>query len=242
MKPVSPFFAHCSSVLEKSDLFSELDAQSLQAMLEIYRRETWPRGGYLPPRQTSELFTVVISGRLELTRCNPETGRQATLFTLSAGDAFDVITLIDGREHYIEPVALEPLEIITAPIKMVRKWVETHAAFNRALLPYLGRQLRALENLSASLALYDTFTRLSLLILRQATPPPGLFDEEQIPTPLINTLSDEAMARMIGSVRVVVNRHIQELTRLEMISTSRGQLVVSDLEKLRHYCDHLLEG
>lgn len=240
MKPESPFYAHCRGVLEQSELFSGLDQPTLQALLELFRRETWPKSAHLPPRQATELFTVIISGRLDLTRANPDTGRQITLFTLSPGDAYDVITLLDDQEHYIEAIALEPLEIITAPLKTVRQWVSQHSAFNQALLPYLGRKLRALENLSADLALYDTLTRLSLLILEQATPTPLLDHRGRERLPSINTLSDETMARMIGSVRVVVNRHLQELARLDLIHTSRGKLVVTDLERLRKYCEELL--
>ena len=240
MKPESPFYEHCRSVLKRSILFSDLDKPTLQAMLGIYRRETWANGAHLPPEVASEQFTVIISGRMELTRTNPETGRQITLFTLTAGDAFDVITLLDGREHDVQPVALEPLELITAPLGKVRQWIETHPAFNRALLPYLGEKIRKLENLSADLALYETVTRLAKLILQQATPDFPLAGVDDLHPPLINTLSDEAMARMIGSVRVIVNRHIQDFIKMGLISTSRGQLVVHDLEKLREYCEMVL--
>ena len=240
MKPESPFYERCRGVLEQSELFSGLDEPTLQTLLDFFRRETWPKAAHLPPRQATDLFTVVISGRLDLTRANPETGRQITLFTLAPGDGYDVITLLDDQEHYLEPIAVEPLEIITAPLKVVRQWISTHAAFNRSLLPYLGRKFRALEDLSADLALYDTLTRLSLLILAHATPAPLLNNRGKERAPLINALSDETMARMIGSVRVVVNRHLQELTRLDLIHTSRGQLIVHDLERLREYCEGLL--
>lgn len=240
MRPVSPFYERCRGVLSNSILFSYLDGSALQAMLEIYRRETWPKGADLPFDQANDFFTVIISGRMQLSRTNPDTGRQIALFTLGAGDAFDVISLLDGKEHYISPTALEPLEILTAPIGKARQWVETHPGFNRAFLPYLGEMIRSLENLSADLALYDTLKRLALLILEQATPVPPLDREGHQRAPLINTLSDEAMARMIGSVRVVVNRHLQEFTQMGLIYTSPGELVVRDLEKLREYCEHAL--
>ena len=240
MRPESPFYEHCRSVLEKSILFSYLDEPTLQAMLSIYRRETWTKGAHMPFKLTTELFTVIISGRMELTRINPKTGRQITLFTLAAGDAFDVITLLDGTEHDIEPVALEPLETITAPIVKVRQWIETHPAFNRAFLPYLGEKIRRLENLSADLALSDTITRLAKLILQQAVPDVRLFEDNEKRPPLINTLSDEAMARMIGSVRVVVNRHIQDFIKMGLITTTRDELVVRDLEKLQEYCERAM--
>ena len=242
MKPESPFYEHCAGVLRKSILFAGLDNPTLQTMLSIYRRETWTKGAHLPPRQAVDCFTVVISGRLELTRINPLTGRQITLITLAAGDAFDVITLLDGKEHDVEPIALEPLEIITAPLVKVRRWIETQPSFNRAFLPYLGEKIRRLENLSADLALSETITRLAKLILQQAVPDASLLDEDAQSPPLINTLSDEAMARMIGSVRVVVNRHIQDFIKMGLITTTHGQLVVRDLEKLREYCERALSS
>jgi CRP-like cAMP-binding protein len=240
MKPESPFYDHCRGVLKNSILFAALDDDTLQSMLVIYMRETWSKGAHLPPNRANDLLTVIISGRMELTRINPETGRQVTLLTLAAGDAFDVISLLDGREHDINPIALESLEVITAPIDKVRQWIETHPAFNAAFLPYLGEKVRELENLSADLALYETIKRLALLILQQATPDPSLNADGHRRPPLINTLSDEAMARMIGSVRAVVNRHIQDFVRMGLISTSRGRLVVHDLEKLREYCERAL--
>lgn len=240
MKPESPFYEHCVGVLRKSILFSGLDRPTLQNMLIIYRRETWPKGAHLPPKQAVDFFTVIISGRLELTRINSETGRQITLFTLGAGDAFDVITVLDGREHEVEPIALESLEIITAPLSKVRHWIETQPEFNRAFLPYLGEKIRHLENLSADLALSETITRLAKLILRQAVPDIPILDKGVKAPPLINTLSDEAMARMIGSVRVVVNRHIQDFIKMGLITTTHGELVVRDLVKLQEYCERAL--
>lgn len=240
MKPESPFYEHCVGALRNSPLFAELDERALEAMLAFYRRETWTKGSQLPPKQAVELFTVIVSGRMELTRVNPETGRQITLLTLEAGDAFDVITLLDGKEHDVNPVALDALEVLTAPLSRVRQWIHTHPSFNRAFLPYLGERIRDLETLSADLALYDTVTRLAKLILQQAARGFSLGDEDAPRPPLINTLSDEAMARMIGSVRVVVNRHLQDFVRMGLITTGRGELVVRDLEKLRDFCERAL--
>ena len=61
---------------------------------------------------------------------------------------------------------------------------------------------------------------MALLIRQQATPAPGLNGRGKERMPLINYDSGEAMARMIGSVRVVLNRHIQDLTQMGLISAS----------------------
>jgi CRP/FNR family transcriptional regulator, cyclic AMP receptor protein len=241
MKGESPFAPRCLRVLRNSSLFSGLADADLRVMLEMYGREVWPKGAQLPSGQSSRHFNLIISGRVELTRINPETGRQVTLFTLGPGDGFDVITLLDQNEHEIHPVALDDLELLSAPIEKVRLWVRTHPAFNQALLPYLGGKIRELEALSGDLALFDTMHRLAQLILHQATPNPSLDEAGRTLPPLINTLSDEAMARMIGSVRVVVNRHLQDFAARGLITKKRGHLVVRDLEKLRAYCGELLD-
>jgi CRP/FNR family transcriptional regulator len=241
MKCESPFAPRCLGVLKNSSLFCGLSDADLRAMLEMYGREVWPKGAQLPPGQSSRYFNVIISGRVELTRINPESGRQVTLFMLGPGDGFDVITLLDQKEHEMHPVALEELEMLSAPIEKVRQWIRIHAGFNQAFLPYLGGKIRELEALSGDLALFDTMHRLAQLILHQATPNPPMDATGRTLPPLINTLSDEAMARMIGSVRVVVNRHLQDFAARGLISKKRGRLVVRDLEKLRSYCGELLD-
>jgi CRP/FNR family transcriptional regulator len=238
MLPESPFFVSCLDALKRSTLFAGLSEETLADMLVDYRRETWPKGARLPPKQTTELFTVVVSGRLELTRASAESGRQMTLFLMESGDGFDVITLLDGKAHDIDAVALDALEVVTAPIGKVRHWMQSNPDFNRGFLPYLGNRIRDLEDLSADLVLSETVARLARLILLQATPDPSQIEGFEPPQlPLINTLSDEAMARMIGSVRVVVNRHLQDFKKLGLISKSHGRLIVKDLEKLREFCE-----
>jgi hypothetical protein len=73
-------------------------------------------------------------------------------------------------------------------------------------LPYLGKPIRTLEELASDLSLHDTATRLAKLILRHV-------DHENQPPELklINDVSNKELASMIGSVRVVVNRHLTKL-------------------------------
>ncbi len=49
---------------------------------------------------------------------------------------------------------------------------------------------------------------------------------------MINDLSHESLAQMIGSVRKVVNLHIQELKKEGIINSKRGKLSIINLQKL----------
>jgi len=70
--------------------------------------------------------------------------------------------------------------------------------------------MHLLENSATDLALYDTITRLARLILRYVDDKSSQ-QEQEYSVKLINDLSYEALAQMIGSVRKVVNLNIQEL-------------------------------
>jgi len=228
VKPDSPFYHHTMKTLRRSALFGNLDDPVIEDMLLSFRMETWQRGSIImDPEKTVQRFYVLISGRVKIIRSNPDTGRQFTLFLLGPGDGFDVVALLDGRKHDISAVAVDDLEVLSSPIGTVHDWIERHPEFNKAFLPYIGRQIRQVSDLASDLALHDTETRLLKLFLQhtiQSNPHPRL--------KLICDLSHEELASMIGSVRTVVNRHLQELKKEGLVTGRRGHLEVTDLQAL----------
>ena len=151
-----------------------------------------------------------------------------TLFLLGPGDAFDVISLLDGEPHLVSLEAWDDLELLSTPVDEARQWVEQHPEFNCGFLPYLGRQMRVLAGLAGDLALHDTETRLARLILRHLNH--GDLGHQ---LPLIRDLSHEALGEMIGSVRVVVSRQLKHWQHEGVIVTQRGKLVTQELEALK---------
>ena len=173
---------------------------------------------------------------MKVTQIDPETGRSIALFLLKAGDIYDVFTLLDGKEHIAFPVPIEKMKLLEIPLKQAREWIKVHAEFNESFLPYLGEKLREIETFSESLVFHDTTTRLANLILRH-THQCKDEQEDHYPVHLINNLSHESLAEMIGSVRAVVSRQIQKLKDEEIIVSKRGKLAIKNLEKLIKKCD-----
>lgn len=232
------FNRQCKTVLQQSRLFRRVPDELLDEMLTGFRRDTWRRNAQLDPASFQERFYVLITGRVEVSRVNPQTGRSITLQILGPGDGIDVITLLTGDLHAIQPMALEDVTLASAPVGEVRAWIERHPEFNRHFLPYLGEQMRLMEDLATDLALYDTLTRLARLLLRHVRhghpssapePPHGLR--------LIHDLHDETLARMVGSVRQVVNRHLQHWRKSGVIHKHKFRTEIEDLEALRSYAE-----
>ena len=228
MRPDSPFYSVCFNVLRLSPLFSSLDEKTLQDMLLHFHRETWMKNSpAMDSGQTIDRFYVIISGRMKVCRINPDTGRELTIFLLGPGDVFDVICLLDYQQHEVEVTAIDDLETMCAPLGEVRDWIRQHPGFNRTFLPYLGNQIRSLEELAVDLTLHDTWTRLSRLIIRHID-----HKQHQNRLKLINDLSHEELANLIGSARAVVNRHIQGLKKEGILEISRKHIEVKDLHSL----------
>jgi len=97
--------------------------------------------------------------------------------------------------------------------------------------------MRKLEDLSTDLALYDTMTRLARLILRHVVPHHPLSTEGEHTLKLIHDLHDESLARMVGSVRQVVNRHLQHWRKQGVLHKQSFHTEVRKLEILQDYAN-----
>lgn len=229
MQEESPHhYTYCLELLRKSPLFSELDETVLKEMFGLFRYEKRLKGETaISPQQASDHFYIVIRGRGKVSVYNPDNGREHILFFLKPGDGFDLISLLDDEWHDAIATALDDMEVLSVTVQQARTWIDQHPEFNRTLLPYLGKQMHDLANQVTDLSLYDTEARLARLILRNLVP--GQLPQE---VRLINDLSQEALASMIGSVRVVVARHLQSWKQKNIISGKRGDWSILDLKAL----------
>ncbi len=228
MDSLSPQYLHCLKALKQSPFFAGLEEAIQRDFLGCFHYEkAHKRDTNIALDGTDQRFYLVISGRAKISVYHPETGREHILFLLGPGDGFDVISLLDGKPHDIIATALDEMEFLTAPLSQVRNWLFQHPDFNKAFLPYLGEQMRQLVTQVEDLSLYDTEERLAHLILKHLTsesPVHGLS--------LINDLSQETLASMIGSVRIVVTQHVQEWKKHGILSGGRGEWSVKDLQML----------
>ncbi len=229
MTPDSAYFNESVRCLRQSPLFSGLAPSAIEDIVTRCRQETWKRRRQLPMEETWKRFHILLSGRVRLSRSNPESGRMITLFLLGSGEPFCIFSLLDGKPHDVMLETLDDVVLLSLPMEAARQWLSQHPEFNRQLLPYLGEQMCSLAGLATDLALHDTETRLARLILRHV----DSSTEGQHVTPrLINDLSHESLAEMIGSVRVVVNRQLQHWKQQGIVDAHRGHLEVEALQEL----------
>ncbi len=238
MRKDSQYYIPSIKVLQSATLFNGVDEVVLDEILGYFSPMTLPKKTLIYSSQTKMSFFIIIQGRVKISKINPSNGREYIIALLDKGDVFDVISFLDLKEHEVNIETIEEVQLLKTSMQVARNWLDKHPEFNKNFLPYIGESMRYLENSGSNLALYDTMSRLAKLILNNVNIHNKLEDEFSVK--LINDLSHEAIAFMIGSVRKVVNLNIQELKKEGIISSSRGKLSVSNLEKLLDKCKNIV--
>lgn len=237
MQKDSLHYAACLNVLKNSPLLKRMSDDEIEEMLLMFQFRTFPKGETaMSPQQTTRYFYIISRGRAKVSVFNPDSGREHILFLLEPGDGFDLISLLDGEGHEVVATALDDIAVLIIPVEQAKAWIRQHPEFNREFLPYLGQQMQKLANQVTDLALYNTEARLARLILTYMIP-----DKLPYEIRLINDLSQETLASMIGSVRIVVTRHLQKWKQENVISSTRGQWSVHDLPELLKKAERLLK-
>ena len=179
-------------------------------------------------------FYIVLKGKIKSFQLNLETAKEQTLSVYRHGDMFDTLILLDGEPHNVLYEALEDTELLELPIVKVREWLKTNEQFNRHFFPYMASQMRQKENLASDLSLYSTSERLSKLLLQNINPKDKHYYQ------LLQNLSKTEIAKLIGTVRHVVERHLKELEADDIIENRRKNIYIKNIDKLLQNTKQLL--
>ncbi len=223
-------------LLKDSFLFNKVDDDTLETLtkegsiVEVLKNRSFDQS------DTLKYTYIIIKGYLKITKIDPNTGRSITLFVFENGDIYDFITILDAKEHIVFPIALEDVTMLKLPIDTIRNLINSCNELNSRFLPYLGKHMRHLEEFGESLVFDDTITRLSKLILKHILPKQNE-KEPHHHIKIINKLSHESIAEMVGSVRSVITVQLQKLKKENIILRKEGHLIINDLEKLIKKCD-----
>jgi len=139
---------------------------------------------------------------------------------------YDVIILLDNKIHDNLLYALDDTTIIVFPIEIVKGWMHNHPDFNKLLFLYMAKQFHDMEELALDLSFYDTSTRLLKLISK------NINDENKSKLNLMHNLPYEEIASLIGTVRKVLNRHIQIFKHDGIIEVNHKNIKLKDMQKL----------
>ncbi len=176
---------------------------------------------------TQNYFYFIMSGKIKIYQLDFQTSKEQTLYMLSRGDMFDVVSLLDGQPNEYISEVLEDTKVIQVPLQDVKKMILEDENFRQYFYSYIAGQLKSMENLAVSLSFYDVYQRVLQLFARFTEVKDGKTNLR-----VINNLKHEDIASMVGSVRKVVNRSLQKLKKDGIIDISRKNIHIKNFQKL----------
>ena len=181
-----------------------------------------------------EYFYIVVNGRIKTYQINFDNNKEQTIFIYKKGDMFDIVTLLDNQEHNVIYEVVEDCTLLQLPIQKVRYWLDNDASFNRKFFPYLAKQMRHTEELAVELSLYETKDRLVNLLLQNVN------ENNHFKYKLLQNLSNSEIAKLLGTVRHVVERTLKQLKEDNIIEKSKKTIKILDFEKLLEKTSQML--
>jgi CRP/FNR family cyclic AMP-dependent transcriptional regulator len=172
---------------------------------------------------------IIESGSVKIVLPSPGGEEGAIIATLSRGDFFGELALLDGAPHSATAVAIEPTESLVLRRDRFDELVENEPQLRRALFAALVTELRRLTGHVEELHFLDLPGRLASRIVRLARESqPDATTDIRLDWPF--TQSD--LAAMIGGTRQTVNRLLADMTAQDLVRLERDALIIPDLDRL----------
>lgn len=222
-------------VLSKSALFLNLPAETLAELAERAIEHRLHQGQILFTANTrANGLYIVLSGCVRAFRVNLD-GREQTIHVERVGGTLAEVAVFDGGPYPSTTIAEEETEVLFLAKEDIHRFMLHHPEVAIAALGIMAKKLRMVASMVEQLALMDVGQRLATLLLEEAKKSkPGLHDGASFSLPL----SHSQIAARLGSVREVVTRGLQKLTRLGIIEVRGHRIIVLNAKELQSHAEN----
>ena len=220
-----------SDALAAVPLFAGLDAEGLEGLAKGMRVRRFRRGETVfHLGDPGDALFIVMAGSIKIT-LPADSGDEAILATLRAGDFFGELALLDGAPRSATAVAIEPTETYILARERFRELIATEPVMREALLATLAAEVRRLTHHVEELHFLDITGRLASRLARLAAEP-GASRLPDGSIRLAGPLTQGDLAAMIGCTRQSVNKLLGMFTDDGLIRLEKDRIVIVDLDGL----------
>jgi CRP/FNR family cyclic AMP-dependent transcriptional regulator len=226
MLPTRPLVA----TIARIPFFAGLDADALGRVAATLRTRRFRRGEVVfHSGDPGDALFLIMSGEIKISLPS-ETGDEAILASLRAGDVFGELALLDGAPRSATATALVATETVVLPRIAFRELIATEPAVRDALLASLAGELRRLTMHVEELHFLDMTGRVAARLVRLSgeVGRPGADGIIHLPS----SLTQGELAAMVGSTRQTVNKLLGQFADDGLIRLDRSGMVILDLPGL----------
>jgi CRP-like cAMP-binding protein len=207
--------------LRQVHLFSSLTDGDLVALDAVAKFRGYARGAILFHEGQPVLgLHVLLKGRIKLTKLSPE-GREQILEIIEPVSTFAETPLFDKTGRYPTLGRTSVVSsVLTIPKEAMRRLIKSRPGLAQAFLGAFAERMKELMRKVEEATFLTVDERLARYIRKQAI--------ENI----IENLNLAEIAAIIGAARESVSRALGRLNKAEIVSISRGRLIILSDSKL----------
>ena len=227
------------TALGRTVLFGNLQVEELRELASLARERALVKGEvlFLAGERAAGLF-VIASGRIRAFRVST-LGREQTIHVEREGATLAEVPVFDDGAYPATAVAEEPTRILFLDKGDVQRFMLKHPQVAITALKLMAQRLRGHAELVDALSLQQVGQRVARFLLAQGRDH-GSPVEGGVQFDL--TISNDELARQIGSVREVVSRTLSRLEKdgliaqIERPKPGKGRrFVIADAAALSRY-------
>ncbi len=228
-----------AAALRRTVLFGKLQPQELRELAALARKRELAQGEllFLAGEKAAGLF-VIASGKIRAYRVNAQ-GREQTIHIEREGATLAEVPVFDDGPYPATAVAEEPATVLFLAKSDIRRFMLQHPEVGLTALKLMAQRLRGHVDLVDALSLQQVGQRLARFLLAQVREH-GVRTDSGVQLDL--TLSNEELARRVGSVREVISRTLTRLERDGLIAQAAGaksgkrrRVLIADEASLARY-------
>jgi CRP/FNR family cyclic AMP-dependent transcriptional regulator len=184
-------------------LFEGLPQESIDQLLSGGVQRTYPKNSVIINEgdEATSLY-IVLSGRLKVYRADAD-GKEFILDTLTEGEHFGELALVDDEPRSASVATLEPCKLLVLSKASFHESLTGNPELAAHLIRWLAGKVRRLTDSTYLIATRDVFGRLRALVTERAKPKGGAMVMEH--------LTHQEIASRIGCTREMVSRIMRDL-------------------------------
>ena len=169
--------------------------------------------------EVADSLFVIASGQVKVYMT--EGDREVILKTLSAGEYFGELPMLDMEPRSASVAAVERCHLQTLTYKSLRRAMEGSSDIAKRVLETLAKRLRDADRKISTLALMNISSRVSRALLELAILSNGRMVVGE-------PYTQKDLAGMVGASREMVNRTLQDLQHAGYIDVQRKSITILD--------------
>lgn len=175
----------------------------------------------LQEEDNSDYMYLILSGAVKVYKRSIN-GKEQILNIASTGESLNDVSTFDGGDSAMDMLAMTPVHLLVIKKSDIKALFAKSPKIALNVAGALAAKVRRDSSLVEVLSFDQVISRLARLIIKQT-------DAEQSLLPLF---TQQELAAMVGTSRVVVNRSLRAMEEAGAIRIERRRIVVTDKKAL----------